>query len=110
MINHPSESSVPIYNVHKLNRKYFYCSLTNDRAAGDVLSRCVGGASGPHTELLCERGQRSDVSERVSLLLSLGHGLSDGRLVRPQPHCHQLHHYGEYRTDRDETVRDRLWW
>lgn len=24
------------------------------------------------------------------------HGLSGGGLVRPQSHCHQLHHYGEY--------------
>lgn len=57
--------------------------------------------------------------QTVRVFLSVGHGLSDGRLVRPQPHCHQLHHHGEYWTrtgpgpglDSDWTqTRFRLLW
>lgn len=44
----------------------------------------------------------------VRVLLSLGHGLSDGCLVRPQPHCHQLHHHGEYEDSRGMMRGDPL--
>lgn len=44
-----------------------------------------------------EPQQGADQQEEDSVSVC-HHGLSDGRLLHPQPHRHQLHHHGEYTT------------
>lgn len=56
----------------------------------------VGGVTGSCSVCVCSS---SDVYEGGGVTPCHGrHGLPDGSVVRPQPHCHQLDHHGEYWT------------